>query len=207
MGLPVQAKDVGCWSYVSTRNNNFSNRSQKGTLCVDRGEYAESDVGPSGAAIDGGNGWIMIPQGSMTTIQTVKWVTQENEGVSEDVWIEPVEMTSFLDEDAKVEIGIQYEQRTLSTAVMEHRISADDEWKEVEGAEYNENSDGQTTAVAWVNEGGWYRVADKPNVGAIVAIVFAGLVFFGVIGFMVWYQFYRREDKSDQYSVNDSSAL
>merc|ERR550539_763717 len=201
---PVAAQEVGCWSYVSTRNNNFSNRSQKGTLCVDQGEYAENDVGPSGAAVDGGNGWIMIPAGSMTTIQTFKYQTEDtDEAVSDNVWVEPVNMNDFLVDGQKVELGIQYEQRTLSTAVMEHRISGNDAWTEVENAEYNENSNGETTAVAWVDEGGWYRVNDKPNVGAIVAIVFSALVFLGVVGFMIWYQFYRNPNKSDEYSVND----
>merc|ERR1712187_388886 len=204
---PVQAKEVGCWSYVSTRNNNFSNRSQKGTLCVDEGEYAENDVGPSGAAVDGGNGWIMIPQGSMTTIQTFKYQTEESDVVSDNVWVEPVNMRDFLVEGNKVELGIEYEQRTLSTAVMEHRRSSDDSWEEVTSAEYNENDSGETTAVAWVAEGGWYRVNDKPNVGAIVAIVFSALVFLGVVGFMVWYQFYRNPTKSDEYAVNEDMGI
>lgn len=205
---PIAAAEVGCWSYVSTRNNNFSNRSQKGTLCVDQGEYAENDVGPSGAAVDGGNGWIMIPEGAMTTIQTFKYLTEDDsEVVSDNVWIEPVNMNEFLVEGQKVELGIQYEQRTLSTAVMEHRVSGDDSWQEVSDAEYNENSNGETTAVAWVDEGGWYRVNDKPNVGAIVAIVFSALVFIGVVGFMVWYQFYRNPNKSDEYSVNEGIGI
>jgi len=201
---PVAAQQTGCWSYVSTRNNNFSNRSQKGTLCIDEGEYAENDVGPSGAAVDGGNGWIMIPQGSMTTIQTFKYQTEESDVVSDNVWVEPVNMKDFLVEGNKVELGIQYEQRTLSTAVMEHRLSADDSWSEVESAEYTETSNGETSAVAWVDEGGWYRVNDKPNVGAIVAIVFSALVFLGVVGFMVWYQFYRNPNKSDEFQIGDS---
>jgi hypothetical protein len=203
---PVQAKEVGCWSYVSTRNNNFSNRSQKGTLCVDEGEYGESDVGPSGASVDGGNGWIMIPEGSLSTIQTFKYMSQESETVSDNVWIEPVEMSDYLMEGQKVEIGIAYEQRTLSTAVMEHRKSNSDSWQEVDNAEYTENDDGETVASAWVDEGGWYRVDDKPNVGAIIAILFAGLVFVGAIAFMVWYQCYRNPTKSDEYAVNTNAV-
>merc|ERR1712109_268577 len=47
-------------------------------------------------------------------------------------------------------------QRTLSTATMVHRMSADQEWREVDGAEYSENDDGETVAGAWIDEGGWY---------------------------------------------------
>jgi len=203
--VPVQAKETGCWSYVSTRNNNFSNRSQKGTLCVDEGEYDESDVGPSGAAVSSGNGWIMIPTGTLNTIQTFRYRSEPTEeAVSDNVEITPYNMGEFMNEGQKVELGIQYEQRTLSTPVMEHRMSGDDSWAEVTDAEYKENDGGDTVAVAWVDQGGWYRVADKPNVGAIVAIVFSALVFMGVIGFMVWYKFWRVPSKSDEYNVNDT---
>lgn len=200
---PVKATAVGCWNYVSTRNNNFSNRSQKGTLCVDEGDYAENDVGPSGNAVVGQTGWIMIPEGSLMTMTTFKFMTQEDDdSVSDLTWIEPVEMN--LAEGKKVQVAIQYSQRTLSTAVMQHRKSDDEEWKDMDNAEYNEADDGETVASAWVDEGGWYRVDDKPNVGAIVAIVFSALVFMGVVGFMVWYQFYRNPNKSDEYSVNNA---
>merc|ERR1719150_2603174 len=58
---PVAAAKVGCWSYVSTRNNNFSNRSQKGTLCVDPGDYGEGSAGPDGGTITSDSAWITIP--------------------------------------------------------------------------------------------------------------------------------------------------
>lgn len=204
--LPVAAQDIGCYSYVSTRNNNFSNRSQKGTLCVDEGEYAETDVGPSGGTVDAGTGWIVIPTGSTNTIQTFKYTSESSsEAVSDNVLIEPMQMEEFLADGQKVHVGISFEQRTLSTATMEHRMSGDEEWQEVSGAEYNENDDGETLASAWVTEGGWYRVSDKPNVGAIIAIVFSALVFLGAVGFMVWYQFYRTPVESDKYSVNDNA--
>jgi len=203
---PVEAKEVGCWSYVSTRNNNFSNRSQKGTFCVDKGEYAETDVGPSGGTVQSGNGWIMVPAGSSTTIQTYKYTSEAtSEAVSDNVLIEPMEMSEFLSDGEKVYLGIAYEQRTLSTATMVHRMSADQEWREVDGAEYSENDDGETVAGAWIDEGGWYRVEDKPNVGAIIAITFSAIVFLSAVGFMAWYKFYRTPSKSDEYAVNDAA--
>merc|ERR1712178_362437 len=65
---PQQATQIGCWNYVSTRNNNFSNRSQKATLCVDKGDFAAGDVGPKGDAITSQTGWVAIPPGASITI-------------------------------------------------------------------------------------------------------------------------------------------
>merc|ERR1719213_358500 len=87
----------------------------------------------------------------------------------------------------------------------QHRMSADQEWREVDGAEYSENDDGETVAGAWIDEGGWYRVEDKPNVGAIIAITFSAIVFLSAVGFMAWYKFYRTPSKSDEYAVNDAA--
>ena len=68
---PIQVTKVGCWNYLSTRNNNFSNRSQKGRLCVDRGEFASSDVGHNGAAMMTDDGWIYFPPAALNTIYSI----------------------------------------------------------------------------------------------------------------------------------------
>merc|ERR1719428_957113 len=63
---PQQAKELGCWNYVSTRNNNFSNRSQKGTICVDEGDYGQGAAGPDGGSVTSDSAWIEIPSGAVT---------------------------------------------------------------------------------------------------------------------------------------------
>jgi len=207
---PQQAKEIGCWNYVSTRNNNFSNRSQKGTICVDEGDYAAGDVGPKGDAVVADNGWINIPPGAVPNIQTFSMQSAPKKGAaSEEVWIEPVQI-DFVDENTQIEVAVTYEQRALYSPKLVHRTTQDGEYVEITNAEYkvteDANGNEQTVAMANVNEGGAYVVEDQINVGAVVAIVFAGLVFVGAVMFIVWWQFFKAAPASDEYSVNQGST-
>merc|ERR1719493_279623 len=78
---PQQATEIGCWNYVSTRNNNFSNRSQKGTLCVDEGAYASGDVGPNGDNVVTNVGWISVPPNTVSNIQTFSMQSEPKKGL------------------------------------------------------------------------------------------------------------------------------
>merc|ERR1719499_238986 len=84
------------------------------------------------------------------------------------------------------------------------------EYSEVTDAKYETQTDAngndQTVAMALVNEGGAYVVEDEVNVGAVVAIVFAGLVFIGAIMFIVWWKFFKAPPAADEYSVNYSGT-
>merc|ERR1719203_2729234 len=46
---PQKMEVAGCTNYLSTRNNNFSNRAQKGKFCVGSGDVGEVMVGQGGA--------------------------------------------------------------------------------------------------------------------------------------------------------------
>merc|ERR1712141_867033 len=207
---PQQAKETGCWNYVSTRNNNFSNRSQKGTLCVDEGDYASGDVGPNGDNVVTNVGWISVPPNTVSNIQTFSMQSEPKKGAaSEEVWIEPVEMDLTEDSD-QIEIAIAFEQRALYSPKLVHRKTQSGEYSEVTDAKYetqtDSNGNDQTVAMALVNEGGAYVVEDEVNVGAVVAIVFAGLVFIGAIMFIVWWKFFKSPPAADEYSVNYASG-
>merc|ERR1719336_1834118 len=102
-----------------------------------------------------------------------------------------------------MEVAVTYEQRALYSPKLVHRTSDSEEYVEVtEDANGNE----QTVAMAYVNEGGAYVVEDEINVGAVVAIVVAGLVFVGAVMFIVWWQFFKSPSASDDYSVNQGST-
>merc|ERR1719499_398497 len=207
---PQQATEIGCWNYVSTRNNNFSNRSQKGTICVDEGAYASGDVGPNGDNVVTNVGWISVPPNTVNNIQTFSMQSEPKTGAaSEEVWIEPVDM-DLSGSDQQVEIAIAFEQRALYSPKLVHRTSTDDGYVEVTDAKYETTTDAngndQTVAMAMVNEGGAYVVEDQVNVGAVVAIVFAGLVFIAAIMFIVWWKFFKAPPAADEYSVNYASG-
>jgi len=208
---PVQVTETGCWSVVSTRNNNFSNRSQKSTICVDEGDYATNDVGPSGDAVTASVGWISIPSGAITNIQTFSMQSAVKEGsASEEIWIEPAVM-ELASEDATIEIAIAYEQRALYSPKLTHQNVASGEWEELTDAKYetttNANGEEYTVAMANVNEGGAYVVEDQVNLGAVIAITMAGLVFFCSVGFLVWWKFFKTpSEEYDEYATNPASV-
>jgi len=204
---PQVAATVGCWSYVSTRNNNFSNRCQKATICVDKGDFETTAAGPGGDAIASDNGWIRIPENTLDSQQTFSFKTEpDSVGASELVTVKPWNM-NLVSADSKVELGIAYEQRALWSPKVVHRTSTDGSWETL-SAEFqtstNTNGKDQTVGVVWINEGGYYRVDDEANVGAIVAIVMSGLVFITAVSFMIWWKFFRSGDSVDEYNVNGS---
>jgi len=207
---PQQAKELGCWSYVSTRNNNFSNRSQKGTICVDEGDHQSDTVGPSGSAVVAINSWVSVPPGTLTNNQEITIQSAPKTGMaSEEVWIEPVVFTSLKDENSQFQVAVAYEQRTFYQPQLVHRTSTSGGYSKVSNAKYEVTTDAngreQNYAMANVNEGGAYVVEDKINAGAVVAIVFAGLVFIGAVVFIVWWKFFKAPPPSDEYSVNQGT--
>jgi len=109
----------------------------------------------------------------------------------------------------QIEIAIAFEQRALYSPKLVHRKSSGEDYVEVTDAKYETQTDGngndQTVAMALVNEGGAYVVEDQVNVGAVVAIVFAGLVFIGAIMFISWWKFFKSPPAADEYSVNYAS--
>ena len=49
---PRQITSQGVVHYMCTRNNNFSNRDQKGELFINENEFLEAYVGAMGATLD-----------------------------------------------------------------------------------------------------------------------------------------------------------
>lgn len=172
----------GCYSYVSTRNNNFSNRSQKATLCVTSGEYEVVDIGSSGGAVMTETGWIYVPEGSLEGIQAFTFRSEDGEGVSQTVYLEPVELN--LGEGQSIEFAVEYEKRALRKAELFHRKTDEDSWSSIDAT--FKSQDGATVAVADVSSGGQYRVEDKIDGAAVAAIVIGALFVVGA-GLLVLY--------------------
>jgi len=208
---PLQAVETGCWSYVSTRNNNFSNRSQKGTLCVDEGDYGVGTAGPNGGKITSTSATLEIPQGAVTAITTIQIESKpssQNNIVSDVYKIEPVEFETATTDDngnkATFQLTIPYSNRALAKQKVEH-LNSEGKWVELTDSELQETTDSsgntQTVAVAKISEGGEYRVVDSPNAGAIVAIVISGIVFLMTCGFLIYYRRYKMKPAEDDFST------
>lgn len=167
---PVKVKTIGCWFYVSTRNNNFSNRSQKGSMCVDTGEFEVVDIGSAGGAVMTDGGWISVPADAFTAITEISFQTVPSDSSSagsDIVFMSPINLN--LEIGATIEIGIDYEHRALKKAKLMHTTDEDGPWTEVPDTEFK-MSNGKTVAVAQVQEGGWYYVENDTNPAAVGAM-------------------------------------
>jgi len=183
--LPQQAKLVGCWAMMGTRNNNFSNRSQKSTVCVNDGEVYTADVGPGGASFSGEDGWLDVANGSLTETVALRYETHphDEDSVSRVHQIYPIELP--ITPGTTVEIGIPYDKNAMMKPKLMHRRDASQEWEEHD-AEWEERN-GKQMAVAQATEGGWYKVDDEVHAGAMAAVLCAGIFMLCVISFMCYY--------------------
>jgi len=198
VNILTKVSEAGCWNYMGSRNNNFSNRSQKGKLCVDEGDYAQEDIGPNGKAVVADGGWLNVPAGSLTSIQQFTFSSTETEEVGDEVLIEPEDIP--LVEGERIELGIDYEHRALRKPMLMHKCADCNSYSEVTNNVDFKRSGGKTVCVAWVNKGGYYQVQDKVDAGAVMAILCSALVFFGIIAFMIWHRFWRApEAKKDDF--------
>lgn len=197
---PIQVTEVGCWNYVSTRNNNFSNRSQKGTLCVDRGEFNANDVGYNGGAMMTDDGWLSFPVGSLDTIYSVTFESQpSNGGVSPIVIVNPPDL-GFSDGQG-AELGIDYNHRALRKPKVMHKPHGGTSWSEVDDVDYTIR-DGKTVAVFTFTESGHYKVEDDVNGAAVAAIAVICAVLVLVLAGVFYCKCIKKEESNDNYTGN-----
>jgi len=141
----MQFKTVGLWNYVCTRNNNFSNRSQKGVLEVKKiGTVTTTTlVSFSGASISSGGAKLIVSSGSMVqgTI-ALKPLGRQNDP---NGYCHPrcgsqyYELPIAPPGDTKTVLQIPYDSKADSTAVVYYTTQSsvtapDSSWHEVDGA-------------------------------------------------------------------------
>jgi len=195
---PAVAKETGCWSYVSTRNNNFSNRSQKGILCVGTGDFQEDVAGSTGRTIDAGSGFVEFANGALNQNVGMKIQTwQDSSQGSYVMKVEPIDMQGLLNDEKDMKIGIPFSLSSFMKPVMYHKVDPEEEWKPCD-AEYNVVA-GEYVAEHMAHEGGWYEVQQEVDVGSVIALVLGCIAVFGVIGYIC----YRKNLKE---SASDSDA-
>lgn len=205
---PKQVKEVGCWALMGTRNNNFSNRAQKMMFCVSAGDFGKGTVGPAGGTVWSSSASLIVPPQAMSSITDFKLESTpvaDSSVVSDEWTVLPETLPSLWSDNGDrigmVWLNMPYSQRALSSPYVQHWEGGEDGgWVDVNADEFlaETDSDGieMTLARVGIAEGGNYRVKDKPNAGAIAAIVLAGCVFIGVVMFLIWYKFYRDPTKA-----------
>lgn len=189
--MPLQKMtDKGCWNFLSTRNNNFSNRSQKGKLCVTENSVETKMVGSNGGEVwtKHGDGLQIWPD-TVSSVQTVRFSSRKEDD-TDLLMVQDVD----LQENTKMTLYMRYQTKSLHHAKVMHRcLDADREctetgWNEVDDVDWEEKND-NNMAVVNHNMMGEYKVIHEANAGAIAGIVIGTLVFACAIVAVIVYQF------------------
>jgi len=195
----LKVTELGCWNYMSTRNHNFSNRDQKGKICVTDNSVESKMIGMNGGEIwtKHGDGLQIWPE-SVHSVQTIRFSSKE----MDDTDLLRVENVK-LQEGAMMTLYLRYETKSLHHAKVMHRCLDTDEecdqsgWSEVDDVEWEERDD-QNIAVVNHNWQGEYKVVHDANAGAITGIVIGSLVFICAICGVAGWQLKKRWDGGDR---------
>lgn len=182
----------GVYNYLCTRNNNFSNRSQKAVVTV-------SNTMSASYQLDGAASSINLPQLSLTSTAAA------NNGIAStpqpiDILSSPADkypgfadtnlvagsdivyLSSFaLAAGQSLTLSINYEDTGLIAPNMVRADSPTADWVTVPD---NVAADG--VASAQISQGGYYAVETPVHAGAVIGIVLGSVALIGVIGFIVY---------------------
>lgn len=201
--MPLQkVTEEGCWNYMSTRNNNFSNRSQKGKICVTDNSVESKMIGMNGGEIwtKHGDGLQIWPE-TVNSVQTIQFSSKE----MDDTDLVKVENVR-LQEGAKMTIYMRYETKSLHHAKVMHRCLDSDTmcdqegWEEVDDVEWEERDDQNIVVVnhGWQGE---YKVIHDANAGAIAGIVVGTVVFVCAICGVAFWQLRKHRSENDEIDI------
>ena len=190
---PVKVQNEGYWNFLCTRNNNFSNRSQKGSMLV-TDSMTEFVSATSQGYISGtkkGQAKVVIlpnhvNDGDSLAIQVTTWMNRDGESTI-------VELTGSdggafgggaLSDDGWIELWIPYTGKSLSKPKAWHKEEADDDWSDHSQAtiEYEAET---TFAVVQVNQGGYYTISNEPDILAYIACILGIAIFATAMFFVV----------------------
>lgn len=176
---PQKVTQQGCWNYLCTRNNNFSNRAQKAKVCVTEGDVGDILVGSGGFVWwdSAGQNSITIWPGSVSGMEKAHINVLSTDGtdilaISDVTIIEGGAMT----------VTLSYSTQPLhsSQLVWQAEDLGDDNWDPTwyEVGFHSSEVNGNKVAVADVYQTGTYKVISEPDVGPIAAlsIAIAGFV-------------------------------
>jgi len=186
---PVRMNTVGCTNYLSTRNNNFSNRAQKGKFCVAEGDVGEVRVPQTGTTYSPDTG-----------ASSVTWWPGSVDGFDNAmVLVEHTDTTAVihvgeLNLQGTMTVNTEFVAQSLMKAKLVWqgdcpRSQRDSNgecnlpWETIEFSTLN--VDGSSVASADVTNTGTFKVVQEPNVGPIIALTVAILAFVGAVSWVL----------------------
>merc|ERR1712176_363667 len=184
---PVRMNTQGCTNYLSTRNNNFSNRAQKGKFCVAAGDIGEVSVKPEGATYqaEGGSSVTWWPNAVKGTEKAM--IVIEKTDTTDVITISEVNL------EGTMTVNTEYVAQSLMKAKLmwQPECSRSDrvdgvcqlDWAEVPYSSMN--VEGSSVASADVTNTGTFKVVQEANPGPIIALTVAVLAFTGAIAWVL----------------------
>eukprot|EP01083_Nonionella_stella_P281751 958846_1 len=189
---PLKVSSTGLWNFLCTRNNNFSNRSQKGSLMVSnarREDVSATAMGYFGSAKRGQAKIVILPNavtaGDSLDFSVITWINRgEESSIVQITGTGGGEFESHVLEDEKwIELWIPYTGKSLSYPKAWYRETASDEWKDHSDAsiEYEAST---SYGVIQISDGGYYTITNEPDILAYIAVIL-GVALFGTAMFFV----------------------
>ncbi|XP_065192631.1 protein DD3-3-like [Sycon ciliatum] len=218
---PRKVTDLGTYHYMCTRNNNFSNRSQKGKITVGLAALAYKMIGWNGGAIEltGGANRLTVPRGTFTQPQSLRvehWKEKDcqqllenlgsgiygtGETASDCLAVFPERQLAYGNNSMWMNMKLNERQSGGKVRVYQTTTGAANSWTEV-----TINSSDATSVAFQAKSGGIYVVKKEPNVALIVSITAAcivvGLIILGTI-----FYFKRYPGKFSKMRTNTSQSL
>jgi len=185
---PRRVTKNGIYNYLCTRNNNFSNRSQKGKIVVSETEIAAAAIGWNGGSFTSGSANLYVAQGALLGLTTFTMTSTPasatnadfSEPASDFVTVLPIQFTSS---QGMVRVRITFKANPLLSKVSVHRADTmNGTFESVGGLHF------PSSGVVEFNtdKGGVFVVRDKTDVGAIVGIAIGALVVAAILGFLAY---------------------
>jgi hypothetical protein len=192
-----QVNVEGIFHYMCSRNNNFSNRSQKGKLVVAGADTRQNLIDWNGGSLATKAASVTVEKGSFTSVVPVSLKSfsasdaaqapslQDN--VSDFVVVSP----AVLPGGVKVSLAYKPNPLSFGSSKLMFASSATGSFSEVSGA----TMDG-VTASTTTTQGGVYVVHSPVNIGATVGVAVGVAVF--IVGLVLLYRYCAQKGEEDR---------
>jgi len=205
---PRKCTKNGVYHYMCTRNNNFSNRSQKAKIVVADYSADSVNLGYTGGVIVSSGDKLEAPVGALTGPQTfvltgysaehpTSFPAQEGEPSSQYVQVSVANGpgTFNLAAGKSLKLTVTFEDSLVGYQTLYHSDTLQGQWTEVEETEFDNDE-----ATTQISKGGFYVVRTSPNIAAIVFVSIGCVALLLGVGFLFWKKF-RTSDLSRMRGV------
>jgi hypothetical protein len=177
----------GVFHYMGTRNHDFSNRDQKGTIVVSDSNAVLAALGwaggvvsnPDGVSLTAGQGQLALL--TFITVETFgpQSSSSLSNAASDFVSVQPMQLNCA--QGQSLTLQIPYTRNAVGAATMYYSTSQNGQY-----SEYGQVSFSGGVATAQITQGGWYVVQTQTNWAGVVGITLAVVIVIAVGAYFLW---------------------